>query len=431
MKRKYSPRLPLFVGVLALALLLGGFGTWAAFANIAGAVISGGQIEVDQNRQIVQHLDGGVVSTIEVDEGDVVNAGDVLLRLDRTTLSSRLNITESQLFEVMARRGRLEAERDNASEIQFDPLLSDAALITSSIDDLMAGQVRLLEARRATDAQEIDQLGKRRAQISDQIDGIVAQAEALTRQLELITEELAGQQDLLDKGLAQASRVLGLQREEARLAGSVGQLEADKAQAEGRRTEIDIELLKLEATQREEAITELRDLQFRELELREERLALLEQINRLDIVAPVSGAVYGLTVHAPRAVLRAAEPVLYLVPQDRPLVINANVDPVHVDQLYIGQEVTLRFVALDQRTTPELLGELTGISADTFRDEITGVPYYKAEVALWAEERARLDPDVELRPGMPVEVFIQTDDRTLIAYLTKPLTDYFTRAFRE
>ncbi|MEL7011752.1 MAG: HlyD family type I secretion periplasmic adaptor subunit [Pseudomonadota bacterium] len=431
MKRKHSPGLPLLVGMAALALLIGGFGTWAAFANIAGAVISSGQIEVDQNRQIVQHLDGGVVSEIEVDEGDLVEAGDVLLRLDRTTLLTRLNIAESQLFELMARRGRLEAERDKSDKIKFDPLLSEAALENPSINDLMAGQVRLLEARRATQVQEIDQLGKRRTQITDQINGIVSQAEALTRQLELIEEELVGQQDLLDKGLAQASRVLALQREEASLAGSVGQLGADKAQAEGRRTEIDIELLKLEATQREEAITELRDLQFRELELREERLALLEQMNRLDIVAPVSGAVYGLTVHAPRAVLRPAEPVLYLVPQDRPLVINANVDPVHVDQLYVGQEVTLRFVALDQRTTPELFGELTGISADTFRDEITGVPYYRAEVALWAEERARLDPDVELRPGMPVEVFIQTDDRTLVAYLAKPLADYFTRAFRE
>ena len=431
MKRKYSPGRPLLVGLAALVLLIGGFGTWAAFANIAGAVISGGQIEVDQNRQIVQHLDGGVVSTIEVEEGDLVKAGDVLVRLDPTTLSTRLTITESQLFEVMARRGRLEAERDKSDEIRFDKLLSEAAIEAPSIDELMTGQVRLIEARRATKVQEIDQLGKRRTQITDQIEGIVSQSEALTRQLELIKEELAGQQDLLDRGLAQASRVLALQREEARLAGSVGQLGADKAQAEGRRTEIDIELLKLEATQREEAITQLRDLQFRELELREERLALMEQINRLDIVAPVSGAVYGLTVHAPRAVLRPAEPVLYLVPQDRPLVINANVDPVHVDQLFIGQEVILRFIALDQRTTPELAGELTGISADTFRDEITGVPYYKAEVALWAEERARLDPEVELRPGMPVEVFIQTDDRTLIAYLTKPLTDYFTRAFRE
>ncbi len=428
---QYSPRRPLIVGAIALVLLVGGFGTWSAFANIAGAVISGGQIEVDQNRQIVQHPDGGVIGSIAVDEGDFVEAGQILVSLDRTLLETQLSITESQLFEVMARRGRLEAERDGADEIVFDDLLTEAAEDQEDIRGLMDGQSRLMEARRETKAREIDQLSKRRVQISDQIDGIVAQSDALARQLELIAEELAGQQELLERGLAQASRVLALQREDARLAGSLGQLEADKAQAEGRRTEIDIELLKIEAGLREEAIAGLRDLQFRELELREQRLALLEQINRLDIVAPVSGVVYGLTVHAPRAVLRPADPVLFLVPQDRPLVITANVDPVHVDQLFTGQDVTLRFSALDQRRTPELIGELTRISADTFTDEVSGAPFYKAEVSLSAEERARLDPDVELRPGMPVEVFIRTDDRTPIGYLVKPLADYFARAFRE
>ncbi|MEO0371918.1 MAG: HlyD family type I secretion periplasmic adaptor subunit [Pseudomonadota bacterium] len=431
MSEGYSPRRPLIVGVLALLVLVGGFGTWSALANIAGAVISGGQVEVDQNRQIVQHPDGGVVGSIEVDEGQAVEAGDVLVRLDPKTLTSQLNIAESQLFEIMARRGRLEAARDGAEEITFDPMLIKASASNAAILDLMDGQVRLAEARLDTKTQEIDQLGKRRVQISDQIAGIEAQLTALVQQIDLIGQELRTQQDLLERGLAQMPRVLALQREEASLAGRAGELEAEKAQAEGRRTEIDIELLKLAAGEREEAITELRDLQFRELELREQRVALLDQIDRLDIVAPVSGVIYGLTVHAPRAVLQAAEPVLYLVPQDRPLVITANVDPVHVDLLFVGQDVSLRFSALDQSRTPELFGKLIGVSADTFQDETTGVSYYRAEVTLPAEERARLDPDVELRPGMPVEVFIRTDDRTPIGYLVKPLADYFARAFRE
>ncbi|MEL7254211.1 MAG: HlyD family type I secretion periplasmic adaptor subunit [Pseudomonadota bacterium] len=431
MSQWYTPRKPLIVGFLALLVLVGGFGTWGALANIAGAVISGGQVEVDQNRQIVQHLDGGVVGSIEVDEGQMVEAGDVLVRLDATSLKSQLSIAESQLFEIMARRGRLEAARDGSEEIVFDDMLIDAAKTDAAILDLMEGQVRLSEARRETKAREADQLSKRRVQISDQIAGIEAQLQALAQQIELIGQELKTQQDLLNRGLAQMPRVLALQREEASLAGRLGELEAEKAQAEGRRTEIDIELLKLQAGEREQAITELRDLQFRELELREQRIALMDQIDRLDIVAPVSGVIYGLTVHAPRAVLRPAEPVLYLVPQDRPLVITADVDPVHVDLLFVGQTVSLRFSALDQSRTPELFGELIGISADTFQDEVTGVSYYRAEVTLPPEERARLDPDVELRPGMPVEVFIRTDDRTPIGYLVKPLADYFARAFRE
>lgn len=431
MKDAFSPRRPLLVGVFALVLLVGGFGTWSILANIAGAVIASGQIKVDQDRQIVQHLDGGIIGSIEVGEGDIVHAGDVLVRLDPSRLISQLNITESQLFELIARRGRLQSERDGTGAIVFDPLLRDAAQADRNIQDLMQGQERLLDARKRTHEKEFDQLGKRRLQISDQIKGIVAQSDALSQQLDLIEEELIGQQELLDRGLAQASRVLGLRREKAQLAGTLGQLEADKAQAQGRRTEVDIELLKLEAALQEEAIAELRDLQFRELELREERLAILERLNRLEIVAPVSGVVHGLRVHAPKAVLRPAEPVLFVVPQDRPFVINADVDPMHVDQLFVGQDVNLRFSALDQRHTPELIGHIRWVSADTFKDKASGAQYYKAEISLSSDERSRLDRDIELRPGMPVEVFIRTGDHKPIAYLTKPLTDYFSRAFRE
>ena len=409
---EFSPRRLLLVGFLTLVVLLGGFGAWAGFTSIAGAVVSSGQVRVDQNRQVVQHPDGGVVSSIEVQEGDMVEAGQVLLRRDRTLLETRFTILKGQFFELIARRGRLEAERDGTDRIGFDPLLEDAASASGDIRALMEGQVRLLEARRETTLREVDQLGKRQVQITDQINGIQSQSGALTRQLALIADELTGQQALLDRGLAQATRVLALRREEARLAGRLGQLKADRAQAEGRRIEIDIELLKLIAGRREEAIAGLRDLEFKELELREQRLALLEQLDRMDVVAPVSGAVLGLNVHAPRAVLRPAEPILYVVPQDRPLVITTQVDPFHVDQVFRGQPVALRFSALDHRSTPELTGELIHISADAFEDRTTGASFYLAEIALSSAERARLGPDVELRPGMPVEVFLRTQDRT-------------------
>ena len=430
-KNTWSARAPMTVGLLGLLLLVGGFGTWAVMTNISGAIIANGRIEVDQNRQVVQHPDGGVVAEILVDEGIEVEAGDIMIRLDATQLKSQLAINESQLYELMARRGRLEAERDGNNDITFDPLLLAAAETNADAPDLIAGQQRLMTARAESTTNEIDQLEKRRGQIANQIDGIEAQQVSLKKQLDLISQELTDQQKLLDQGLAQAARVLSLQREEARLSGTMGDLEAQKAQAGGRITEIDIEILKLGSARREEAITRLRDLQYRELELREQRLALIEQLDRLDITAPVSGVVYGLQVFALRSVIRPADPVLYIVPQDRPLIINARVEPIHIDKLSIGQEVILRFSALDQRTTPELNGKVVQISADAFEDERSQVSFYRAEIALSEGEQQRLPEDAVLIPGMPVEAFIRTEDRTPLAYLTKPLTDYFTKAFRE
>ncbi|PVA11103.1 HlyD family type I secretion periplasmic adaptor subunit [Pelagivirga sediminicola] len=420
----------MLIGGAALFVLVAGFGGWAAFANIAGAVIAPGQIEVDQNRQVVQHPDGGVVASIMVEEGSVVSAGQTLIRLDATLLQSQLTITENHLFELMARRGRLEAERDGRDAITFDPLLIDAAARYPDAAELMEGQRRLLEARADTTRSETGQLAKRRGQIADQIVGIEAQQASLSEQIELISEERTSQQILLDKGLAQTSRLLALRREEARLTGSLGDLIAQKAQAEGRATEIDIELVKLGAQRREEAITTLRDLQYRELELREKRASLTEQLSRLDIVAPVAGIVYGLQVFAPRSVLRAADPALHIIPQDRPLVITAQVNPTDIDQLHPGQDVILRFSALDQRRTPELIGQVERISADAFQDERTQMSYYRTRISIGEAQRARLPQDVTLVPGMPVEAFIRTGDMTPIAYLTKPLTDYFARAFR-
>ena len=424
-------RKPVIVGVLGLLLLVGGFGSWAVLTEISGAVIAGGQIEVDQNRQVVQHPDGGVVEAILIEEGDTVAAGEVLLRLDPTDLRSELSIVESQLFELIARRGRLEAERDGRDTISFDPLLSETARDQTDIKDLMAGQQRLFEARRASVDQAIGQLRKQQDQITDQITGITAQQRSMDEQLALIERELKDQQSLFDRGLAQVSRVLSLQREAARMSGTVGELAANEAQARGRITEIDIEILNLQSQRREEAITQLRDIQSRELELRERRRALLERMARLDIRAPVPGIVYDLRVFARRAVIRPADPVLYIIPQNRPLVINARVAPVDIDKIGIGQEVTLRFSALDRRRTPELTGQVRLISADAFQDEASRQSYYRAEIVLGEGEQARLPEGTTLLPGMPVEAFIRTEDRTPIAYLVKPLTDYFTRAFRE
>jgi len=428
---KWSAGKPLTIGIITLFILIGGFGAWAIQAQISGAIVSSGKIEVDQNRQIVQHPDGGVVEDIQVEEGDVVIEGDVLIQLDDNLLASELTIIEGQLFELMARRGRLEAERDNSKGVEFEEELMDLAMVNEDVREQMAGQVRLFLARSASIEKEIEQLGKRRIQITDQIIGIDAQMDAMNIQLDLLDQELENQRELLEKGLAQIARVLNLQREEARLSGSVGELKAQRAQAEGRITELEIEILKIETQRREEAITRLRDLQFQELELAEQRRSLQERLSRLDIRAPVSGIVYGMQVFAKRSVIRPADPVLYLVPQDKPLVITAQVEPIHVDELYVDQEVTVRFSALDSRTTPELFGRVTQVSADAFQDEQTAFSYYRAEIELHEGELDRLPDGTILIPGMPVETYMRTTDRSPLQYLVKPLADYFAKAFRE
>ncbi|MDX5356163.1 MAG: HlyD family type I secretion periplasmic adaptor subunit [Rhodobacterales bacterium] len=418
------------LGLTTVAVLVVGTIGWGLLTTITGAVVTSGQLEVDQNRQIVQHADGGTVEEIRVTEGAFVQAGDVLMVLDGTLLQSELTIVETQFFEILARRGRLEAERDDSDTIEFPAELVEAAARSPDLSDLMTGQERLFVARRETLTKQLDQLEKRKSQTVSLIEGIDSQREALKIQLRLIAEELSSQRELLDKGLAQVSRVLALEREEARLAGQVGELTANRAQSEGRITETEIEILRMSAARREEASTQLRDIGYRELELAERRRALHERMARLDIRAPVSGIVLGLRVTTPRAVIRAADPVMYIIPQDRPLIIATRVPTVHVDQVHSGQEAKVVFSAFSSRTTPEVFGTVTTVSPDVLVDEATQASYYRAEIQLNPGEMEKLG-DVKLIPGMPVEAFIRTEERTPIQFLTKPFTDYFNRAFRE
>ncbi|WP_022705848.1 HlyD family type I secretion periplasmic adaptor subunit [Paracoccus zeaxanthinifaciens] len=421
---------PIIAGTLAVTLLVGGFVTWALATNISGAIVATGQVEVEQQRQVVQHLDGGVVKAIAVKDGASVEAGDLLIALDGNLLQTELAIVEGQYFEILARRGRLEAERGDADTVTFPEELTEAAADSAELRDLIDGQTSLFATRLDTLRQSLDQLAKQSEQIDSEVKGVDAQIEALATQRELIGRELADQQSLLDRGLAQASRVLALEREAARMDGELGSLQANRASVEIRKTEIEIQRLGLSAERREVAETELRDLGYRELELAERRRSLIEQISRLEIRAPASGIVYNLQVTTPRSVVRAADPILYIIPQDRPLVIGARVATINVDEVQAGQPVVLRFSAFSSRTTPEIDGRLERISADALIDEATQVPYYRAEVSIPQDEMSKLG-DLALVPGMPVEVYIQTGERSPMAYLVKPLSDYFNRAFRE
>lgn len=426
---RWSAGFSILLGFAALVALVGGLGVWSVQARISGAVVAPGMIEIESNRQVVQHLEGGVVDEILVRNGDVVEAGDVLIRLDGATLRSERAVIRDQLREQLARIARLRAERDQADQIDFPRELVDAASFSPDAQKMMEGQRELFEAREASLQRTDEQLGEQIAQIENQIEGLQAQHAALSEQRELVTADLEGQQSLLDRGLIQRSQVTAQQRELARLIGEIGRIEAEVARARGEIARLKIERLKLETSRREEAIAELRDLLVQELELRERLRNLDETLDRLDVRAPMSGVVYGSEVFAVKSVVKAGQPIMYIIPQDQPLVVAVRLQPIHIDEVRLGQEAGLRFTAFDQRRTPEVRAHVSELSADVLTDEATRQTFYRAEITPEEGELERLDH--ALVPGMPVEAFIHTGDRSPLAYLTKPLVDYFNRAMRE
>ena len=424
----YSARLPLAIGFLALVLLVGGVGYWSVRTQIAGAIIANGMIVVENNRQVVQHAEGGIVGEIAARDGDRVEAGALLVELDDTLLRSEMSVAELQLIELGARRARLEAERDESEKVEFPAELLNHELPAARAQ--VDGQRVLFQARKETLQKELSQISERVLQTGNQIEGAEAQLAALAVQEELASEELVVQEDALARGLTQATRVSALRREAARLQGEIGQLRSDIARFRGEIAGFEIERVRLQNARREAAIGELRDIQFRELELTEQRSSLIKRLDRLDIRAPVAGIVYGSTVFARNAVVQPAEPLMYVIPQDQPLIVNAKVEAIHIDQVHVGQSATLRFSAFNQRLTPEVSGIVLDVSADVFQDDVTGATYYRVDLAPLAEELPKLEDQV-LLPGMPVEAYLKTNDRTPLSYLTKPLTDYFGRSFRE
>jgi HlyD family type I secretion membrane fusion protein len=428
--KTWSARLPIFVGAIAIVLLVGGIGAWSLVTEIAGAVVASGTIKVESNRQIAQHPDGGVVGSIEARDGDVVRSGDILVRFDDTFLKSELAVIDQQLMEIYARKVRLEGEREGSEELVFARNDEFAQLDQIWVQGQIDGQVNLFRARLDSLAKEQAQLAEQRQQVESQIVGIEFQRNAVIRQFDLIALELADQQALREKGLVPVARMLELQREEARLDGDIGRLVAEIAEAKGKISGILIEILKLSDRRREEAITRLRDLRYSEIELIERQISLHERLDRMVVCAPVDGIIYGSSIFALKSVVRPADPMIYVVPGDQPMQVLARIDPIHIDQVYPGQAAWLRFSTFDQRTTPEIEVEVVRLSADTVVDEATGAVFYEA--VLVPVDGALDDlPELILRPGMPVEAFLKTRQRTPLSYLVQPLANYFNRAFRE
>lgn len=420
-------------GFGALALLVGGFGAWAATSKLAGAVIAPGTVVVESNVKKVQHPTGGIVGELLVKEGDSVEAGQVLLRLDDTVTRATLGMVQSQLDELMAREARLIAERDSMDEITFPETLTKRANEVS-VATALADEKKLFESRRHAREGQRAQLNERIAQSRQEITGLTAQQEAKEREIKFIAEELTGVSELYDKNLVAISRLMMLQRDKAKLEGARGQHVADIARARGKISETELQILQIDRDFRSEVLKELREAQGKIGELKERRVAAEDQLKRVDVRAPQTGVVLQLAVHTVGGVIGNGETILQIVPRADVLVVDVKVAPQDIDQIALHAKAMIRIMAGNQRTMPDLEGEIVRVSADLTREPQTsaqpGQTYYAVRVSLPDKEIKKLD-ELHLVPGMPAEAFIQTYARTPMQYLLKPLVEQIGRTFRE
>jgi HlyD family secretion protein len=416
-------------GVAVIALLGGGIGGWASTTSMAGAVIAPGLIAVDTNVKKVQHAAGGIVGEIRVREGDQVKIGQLLMRLDETITRTNFAVLVTQLDELEARQARLAAERDNLKAIQFPAILTSRTNVPV-VTAAMAGEHSLFNARRTAIAGQKSQLTERTAQLREEIHGIEAQGASKRAQAVLIKKELGGVEQLFKQQLIPFQRLSTLQREAARLDGEEGLYTSNIARTKGRITETELQIIALDQTTHKEVASELREVQGKIGELSERKVAAEDQLKRVDIRSPQDGVVHQMTVHTVGGVITPAEPIMLIVPPADELVVEAHVSPQDIDQVHVGQRVQLRFTAFHQATTPELTASVSRVAADLTREPKSGMTYYIARITLPPAELAKLGGKA-LIPGMPVEAYIQTGDRTALSYLLKPLENQLVRTFRE
>jgi HlyD family secretion protein len=420
-------------GLRALIVVGGLAGGWMVLVPLAGAVVVPGNLVVQSNVKTIQHPTGGVVAEIKADNGKHVAAGDLLLRLDPTQAQASLQTVSKQLDEARAKIARLTAERDGLEQPDFPAALT-SRMNEANVRSLVTSETSLFKARLNARQSQKDLLQGRMSQLNDEITGLEAQSVSKTKQIELINGELTGVQDLYDKRLVPLTRLTTLQREAARIDGERGQLVSSIAETKSKIGEAQLQIVKVDQDFRTEVVKDLGDAQAKEGELVEKGIAARDQLDRIEMRAPTAGVIHQLSVHTIGGVIRAGDTVMEIVPDSDDLEVEAHVQPKDIDHVRKGQEAFVRFSAFNQRTTPQVSGQVIFVSADTTMDRsapaAANSAFYTVRINLSEEERRRLG-DVKLIPGMQAEVFMQTGKRTMLSYLFKPITDQLGRAFTE
>jgi len=420
-------RRPLAIGLALSGLIALAVFVWGSVATLSGAVIAHGMVVVDGSSKKIQHQQGGVIGEILVRDGSRVSAGDLLVKLDDTQARALLGIVTSQLTELLGRKTRLAAERDDQDDLEFPPGFTTSG---PEAERVASGERRLFHARLASANGQKAQLGERIKQNEDEIKGLTLQNSAKAREVALVRDELSRVNDLYQRNLLPVMRVLSLQRDETRIEGEVGTLMAQIAKLGGQIAETRLQTIAVDQNRFSDAQKELREVEGRIAELQERKIAAEDQLRRVELKAPIDGIIHELSVHTVGGVVNPAEQLMLVVPSSDSLSVEVRIPSSDIDQLNIGRQGILRFTAFNQRTTPEVKGVVKRLSPDAVRDKETGQFYYTARITPDNGDLARLG-DQKLVPGMPVEAFIETSPRTALSYLTKPLTDQFERAFRE
>lgn len=427
---KGSRQRHLMFGLLLVALLVLGLGGWAAIAEISGAVITTGTVAVDGEAKKVQHQEGGIVGEILVKDGDRVETGDVLFRLDETVVKANLQIAQKRLNQMQAQEARLSAEWQQERSIRYPDELRERARFDPNAEIALDGERALFEARRTALRGRKNQLSEQISQLEQQILGLEVQLAATEESIELISQQLDDFAALLAKRLVNASQVTAIKRERAELVGERGALISQIAQTKEAISEKRIQILQLDEEFLEKVLSELQQVRAQIAELEEQQITAEDRLRRIDIRSPMSGYVHELKVHTVGGVIAPGDVLMLVVPEESELIIETRVSPVDVDQVHSGQTAYVRLSAFDQRTTPELSAEVLSVSPDLTRDEVTGESYYTARLHILEEEMGKLERQV-LIPGMPVEGFIQTKRRSVLSYLIKPLKDQIAHALKE
>ncbi len=415
------------IALLALALGLGG---WAKYTSISGAVVASGQVVVETDAKKVQHKDGGIVSEIKVREGALVQAGELLFRLDDTSLRADLQIVRKQINELTAIEARSLAERDGLTELRFPVDLE--AQMNSDADAAASaqGQARIFASSALLRRNRRDQLLEQINQLEATIEGLTVQRQSRADELALLDNELMGVQELYRKSLISLTRLTALQRDRTRLDGERGKLIADIASAKGAIAEKRVAILRLDDEFRSETLKSLSETRAKLAELAEKRVAAEDRLARIVIRAPQAGRVHGLAVHTVGGVIQPGETAMLIVPLEDRLIVDASIDPIDINEVRFGQRATVKFGAFHDRQIQDTEGEVINVSPTPFEDSANKRKFYIAKIKVGIPIGGD-GKELSLVPGMPADVFLLKGDRTVLSYLMKPLREQFSRVWRE
>jgi epimerase transport system membrane fusion protein len=416
------------LGISVLICTFGILGTWGYLAPLDSAALAPGFVTVKSHSKTVQHLDGGIVSQLLAKDGDIVQEGDVLLQLDGTEVKAQLEILRGQLITLTAQVARLVAERDRREQITFPDILKDGT--DTHIAEAKQAENQIFRTRKNAHEGEIAVLKQRMSQLSSKIQGLQGQRSSKQQLMLSYADEVHDLQALLAEGFADKQRLRDIERNHATVIGDIAALSSEIAGSEIQIGETKLQILQLQKEFQEEVADKLSEVQAELYDVSQRVIATTDKVTRTDIKAPSSGRVLGLSVHNIGGVITPGKAILDIVPQQEELIIDARVSPIDIDRVSAGLIADVRFSAFKQALTPKVQGKVINLSADRLTDERSGIPYYQAQIELTPDSYVKLK-GLELVPGMPAEVFINTGERTVFEYLMQPITNAFARAFIE